>query len=626
VSEVAWKSLELLSWVVRKGFRAMDSAEQSCRKAKRLGRLGVTVAANKFHSACEPLVPLVASLSVSHVRKCLPVEPFLQDVVGGVNVSPHLINPPISKQSPLEHEFHVLGRSVRFNSAIDWQADFNGGSWPRLRAADYSKLFRGDFSLPEYRKHGDVKRVWDFNKHLHFVDLAARFRLTRDAAYDREVTAQFLDWVEKNPYPHGMGWFAPLIVSQRAISWIIAFNLGCLSSVERDLAKALHVHGQDLSRRLEISGDGWSSNHLIGNLAALYLIGASLHVDRWRRRALRLLEVECGKQFRGEAHYEQSSNYHRYVLEFLTLVWLVHSDHPKPRWLTETLVRMTHFLKAISLPDGSLPLLSDQDGARVWVRNIYSPSELYRLYGGSQYRSFGSQGFVEAGYYVMRHRNSVLLFDCGPIGMKGQRLTTHGHSDLLSFVLAVRGKPFVVDIGSYTYTEDKALHDYFRGTAGHNTVTVDGQDQCGLGGTWTLKKHPRCWVKDWRTSATEDAVCGAHDGYWPLVHERRIVFKKHANPTIQVTDTIEGNESHKIVSRLHLHPDVRVEDLDSHSAKLLNGDVSLNLAANGQRPFLTMKTGLYSPDYGQIQETRVLDMTVTGRCPITLSTSFSPGS
>src|SRR2546426_8943851 len=54
---------------------------------------------------------------------------------------------------------------------------------------------------------------------------------------------------------------------------------------------------------------------------------------------------------------------------------------------------------------------------------------------------------------------------------------THGHSDLLTFGLAVGGETFLTDIGSYTYTGSRPWHDYFRSARGHNVLLVDGQDQ-----------------------------------------------------------------------------------------------------------------------------------------------------
>ena len=63
-----------------------------------------------------------------------------------------------------------------------------------------------------------------------------------------------------------------------------------------------------------------------------------------------------------------------------------------------------------------------------------------------------------------------LIFDCGPLGDGG-----HGHYDLLSVEAWDGARPLVLDPGRFTYAEP--LRRWFRGTAAHNTVCVDGEDQ-----------------------------------------------------------------------------------------------------------------------------------------------------
>ncbi len=62
----------------------------------------------------------------------------------------------------------------------------------------------------------------------------------------------------------------------------------------------------------------------------------------------------------------------------------------------------------------------------------------------------------------------------GPLGDGG-----HGHYDQLSVEAAAAGRPLVVDPGRYTYDADDPAgwRHWFKGTAAHNTVCVDGLDQ-----------------------------------------------------------------------------------------------------------------------------------------------------
>jgi len=90
-----------------------------------------------------------------------------------------------------------------------------------------------------------------------------------------------------------------------------------------------------------------------------------------------------------------------------------------------------------------------------------------------------SRVFPEGGYAVMRHgwdaNAHQMIVDIGPLGCPVS--SGHGHADLLSVQLAIFGEPCLVDAGNYCYTTESDWRDFFRGTAAHNTVTVEGQNQ-----------------------------------------------------------------------------------------------------------------------------------------------------
>jgi uncharacterized heparinase superfamily protein len=489
----------------------------------------------------------------------------------------------------------ILGRTVEFKDRVHWLADFRGGEWPDLPSYEYNRFYVQDFSLPQYREHGDVKRVWDLNKQHHLVDLARTYMESQDEKYQTLIVRQFLDWNERFPYMHGIGWNHPLIVAQRAINWILIYNLGAFPKEhERLLMTSLFYHGKYLTENLEISHSGYNSNHLIGNLAALYLIGLSLDKADWASKSLDMLLAEVKKQvYQDGVDYEQSSGYHRYVLEFLTLVW--HANRGDLPVLSDVISRMSNFLNDISWGDGTLPFLSDWDGAKVWVDDCHQPVELYKL-GRKSPTSVAYRG---GGYYILKGSPFHVIFDCGPIGMAGKQLATHGHSDLLSLTIAVNGEPFIVDPGSGTYTESKEVHDYFRSTSAHNTIAVDGLDQCGLAGTWTLRKHPRATLVRWETSEELDTVCGEHDGYAPIVHRREINLQKKPRATLTVHDDIMGSGHHDYKCFFHLSPHISHE-ISTNTVHLVSTHSKIRLTMSFERALVARESeGLFAPDYGQ---------------------------
>ena len=65
------------------------------------------------------------------------------------------------------------------------------------------------------------------------------------------------------------------------------------------------------------------------------------------------------------------------------------------------------------------------------------------------------------------------VFDTGPLGDGG-----HGHYDHLAVELWAAGRPLALDAGRFTYADGPdGWRRWFKGTAAHNTVQVDGLDQ-----------------------------------------------------------------------------------------------------------------------------------------------------
>ena len=107
------------------------------------------------------------------------------------------------------------------------------------------------------------------------------------------------------------------------------------------------------------------------------------------------------------------------------------------------------------------------------------------------------RAFPEGGYYVLAADRGgedelVVVFDAGPLGLAP--LYAHGHADALSFWLSYGGHEFLIDPGTYCYTNHTAWRAYFRGTAAHNTVRVDGEDQSVATGPFLWSHVAHCQV------------------------------------------------------------------------------------------------------------------------------------
>ena len=150
-----------------------------------------------------------------------------------------------------------------------------------------------------------------------------------------------------------------------------------------------------------------------------------------------------------------------------------------------------------------------------------------------------------------------LLLDAGPLGDGG-----HGHYDALHLEAYAYGRPLVVDPGRYTYSESGPnWRHWFKGTAAHNTVTVDGLDQTPYRrGKPKPDRAARARVL-WRHRTDDDGPddsgpdldvvrAQVHSSCYDAVHTRDVVFV--AGEYWLVADHLLAATTHDYSHRLHL--------------------------------------------------------------------------
>jgi hypothetical protein len=148
---------------------------------------------------------------------------------------------------------------------------------------------------------------------------------------------------------------------------------------------------------------------------------------------------------------------------------------------------------------------------------------------------------------------NYLLLDCGPHGTLN---CGHAHADALAFELAARGRTLLVDPGTYAYTASPQLRDDFRGTAAHNTLTLDGESSSVPAGPFTWRHVARAEAEAWISHARFDYFAGRHDGYLrlpaPARHARSVLFLK--GDYWVVRDRVETDGAHRYELRFHFAP------------------------------------------------------------------------
>lgn len=123
-------------------------------------------------------------------------------------------------------------------------------------------------------------------------------------------------------------------------------------------------------------------------------------------------------------------------------------------------------------------------------------------------------------------------------------LPAHAQADCLSFELAVDGERVVVDPGTTTYEGPQRAWE--RSTMAHNTVTVDGQDQTEVWGTFRAGRLAPAFL-DLLEGGDEPMVSAHHTGYTGLegspIHRRTVRLLPDA---LEVTDELLGSGQHDV--------------------------------------------------------------------------------
>jgi hypothetical protein len=477
------------------------------------------------------------------------------------------------KQDSSHIEFPLFALHINLiDQDVDWHRDpKTGRHWPLVNS--------DTINIRDAQSIGEVDYVWRLNRCQHIVELAKRAYLTDDLFLRDLAVRHIKSWIDANPYNMGVNWTSSMEVSIRCISWILAISyliqddllpLNIASSVYQSLAKQMNYVFDNLSRYSS------ANNHLIAELTGLITLGVVFgeqdNGPKWREKGIRELMQELNRQIWPDGvNKEQSIHYHSLVLD--CLFWLIvlfrraHLDIPEI--LLTCSERMCDFLAGIMDISSNIPSIGDSDdGWVIWLAEM-SRLNNYRsqiatgavlfnrpdfkalakefdekslwLLGAEGHKSFETLGntstdrvslsFPDSGYYVLgsgrNEAEKLLLFDCGPLGYPST--AAHGHADALSIWLSVGGHPVLIDSGTYSYLAHPEWRDYFRGSAAHNTVVVNGRDQSVAGGPyiWINHAHGRC--DTWYTSSSFDYVAGSHDGYYKrhkLTHKRRILFVK----------------------------------------------------------------------------------------------------
>ena len=486
------------------------------------------------------------------------------------------------------------------------------------------QLSPGDWRLSE---QGDLPHLWRFHFHYHdFLLDAAMPGLDGVELPSIEEAWRFaLSWIDGNPltylYMHRDAWH-PFCISRRLPVWVSLWTIAPPTPGARErVLGSLLQQARFLNRHLEWDPGG---NHLVENLRALAISAAFMdgaESEGWIRTIRQVLPDQLREQVleHGE-HFERSPMYHSHMLDaVLDIRDAFQQIAPEISELCSSVaVRMSEFLKEILHPDGEIPLLGD---------SVLKEAPSATILIGAPNQNVPPTQISEASanlvgpYWIWKEQECrQLLFDAGPVG--ADHLPAHAHCDLLNLEISIAKQRVVVDTGVYNYAGD-AARQHCRSTAAHNTLQIDGQDQCDVWSSFRMgyrghptqiqtgEQHGFSWAK------------ASHDGYRRIgvPSTKRLIACRRGGPWI-IVDWAVGTGTHRLTNRLHLHPDVQIIDKRDSTITLAVGDSRLFVTGLGDGE-LTVEEDWYCPEFGQRLAAPVLVWEATLQLPAVCGWCFT---
>jgi hypothetical protein len=463
----------------------------------------------------------------------------------------------------------LFGEQRHIEGIPDWHRDvISGYNWPDQQA--------------------DIRVVWELSRLQWLPPIAESTR--RD--YARSI---LLDWIRRNPIGTGVNWISPMEAGLRGMSMLYSYRAlhDHLSHEERNqIISSIYEHGDFVYNNPE-----WgriNANHFIADCTSLVVIGSVLwhrkECRRWRDHAWASLCLEMEKQVDDEGvHFENSTNYHFFVMELLGLAARTASlqGMPIPEEFADKLRKMNEFSALCMKPDGESALLGDSDTAAV---DSHEPPP-----------KRAARHFRHSGFAIIRNESDFMITRAGRHGTRG--LGTHEHSDLLSLEL----NDLIVDKGTLTYRRDM---DDCRTIGNHNCLIIDGQEQHEFTGNFSSRRTAKV-ISSGLTESGGKSSFRATIEYRNLIRHTREICLDVNRKEWSVYDTIEDAKDgkHDLKISFLMHPKVR---LRGKGRKIMAETPHSRYAMDFSVP-MEVKNSYHYPSYGRRLSTRLLsyDMRAT---------------
>lgn len=391
------------------------------------------------------------------------------------------------------------------------------------------KIFTGNDIDWNYKEFG---KLWTYN--LNYFDFLLQSDLKTETGH--VLIKDFISKLNNNstaiePYP----------IALRGINWIKFFSK--LKIQNSEFNNSLFAQYQILFDNLEYHLLG---NHLLEDGFSL-LIGAFYFRDeKFYKKAVAILKAELNEQILNDGgHFELSPMYHQIILDrLLDCINLVQKNKRFDGQelllilLNEKVEKMLQWINCITFSNGQIPLLNDSvPGISPSTDQLNEYAIRLGIIDENTFREIrvNSCNLSQSGYRRFNGINYECILDIGPIGPTYQ--PGHAHADTFNFVLNINNQSVIIDTGISTYESNQTRLEE-RGTAAHNTVTIDNENSSGVWSSFRVANRAKVNI----IKENGKTVVAEHNGYQHrgTIHQREWEFQENQ---LQITDTLKGTNT-----------------------------------------------------------------------------------
>lgn len=558
----------------------------------------------------------------------------------------------INAESVLNDEFDILGRKHHFLNGIDWfYSLFNEFSWPFKRSSDISWILNNEEDI-------DLKYSLRLNYHQEFVTLGLAFYLTKDEKYSRKFYNLIINWIKRNPPNWGINWIDLLEISHRIVFWIFALSFFETSKILT--RKRFILIAKSLLHQVyfvKINSNKIKFNHLIGEQFSIFLFSQIFKsirtIKKWNKKSKNILLKQIKRQTQEDGvNIEQTTNYHRMVLEIFSLLLIIDSKLFSSSDLL-LIERMFDFWKFVIKPDGIIPLIGDNDEAHFIPLNFLNKEEdinldllklgtilfnrndfkidnsmnkgtplILLLLGSNELKKYEKMKFSptnekikyfdKSGYIVGKsnwtNKSNYLFFDMGHFGPGN---SSHDHSDVSNIIYSYKGKPILIDSGTYKYNVQFNKRNIFRSSKAHNVISINGNNQAKISGTWSWENVPNVRHQFIKKIKNFKAIV-EHNGYKDYIVKRYLIASNDLNKLKIIEEIIplkKINKETKISSFFHFPEDVSIEL--GNNFLIIDSNLKLNFKSNKNIIKVIKGNFPYSPYYGVLKKSQLIEFNIS---------------